>query len=84
MEDKILKITKDNGTWKSKNKTPSITHTHSNKNQITEQKAVKGKDQNETRKKSGNKCEDLTTTNFYQNSNCKQVTLLLHISAIIH
>jgi hypothetical protein len=41
----------------------------------------KGKTKNKQEKKSGHKSKDLTTINFDQNSNCKQVLLL---SATIH
>lgn len=42
------------------------------------------KERTKANKKSGHKHKDLITTNFAQNSNCKQVTPLLFISATIH
>lgn len=83
MGDKILKITEDNRIGKNNRiRTSSITH----KNWITLSKSSERDRPKRIKqeKKSGHKCKDLTTTNFDQNSNCKQVTSLLLTSATIH
>lgn len=83
-ERKFFKLWKVINLKEKENTKEHQLHRHY-KNRITDQKAVKGKDQKESNKeKSGHKCKDIIATIFHQNSNCKQVTPLLLISATIY